>query len=132
MHKTIFLKSSAILAGIAIALGALGAHALKKIVPPENIAIYETGVRYQFYHAIAIALAAILYKEYTNKLIMAAAQLFMLGILFFSGSLYILTFKENISALLLKFIGPLTPIGGILFMAGWLCLFFGYKKQYKY
>ncbi len=113
-----------LLALIAVVLGAFGAHALKNMVTPEKVAIFETGVRYQFLHAIALILLALyLQQNYSmignHKGLGWAANFYLAGILCFSGSLYLLTFQPLCSFNYSKFIGPVTPIGGLLFILGW-------------
>ena len=113
-----------LLALIAVVLGAFGAHALKNMVTPEKVAIFETGVRYQFLHAIALILLALyLQQNYSmignHKGLGWAANFYLAGILCFSGSLYLLTFQSLCSFNYSKFIGPVTPIGGLLFILGW-------------
>lgn len=108
-----------------MALGAFGAHALKKIVPPETVASFETGVRYQFYHTFALLAVAILSGTFPGKWLVSAGWLFTLGIILFSGSLYVLTALKATNTVGLKGIGIITPIGGLLFVAGWLCLLIG-------
>lgn len=106
---------------LAVLFGAFGAHALKEMVTAAKVAIFETGVCYQFYHAIGLMVAG-LAAEYAQVGRLAwAVRLFLLGILLFSGSLYLLTFTEQIS-LPLAIVGPLTPIGGLCFVAGWVML----------
>lgn len=128
MHKKL-LTISFTLAALSVVLGAFAAHGLKKIVSDSAVAIFETGVKYQFYHALGIALAAILYKEYTHKIILNAAYFFLAGIIFFSGSLYILTYKEAMSLPGLSFVGPITPLGGFCFIIGWVLLATGIHKK---
>jgi uncharacterized membrane protein YgdD (TMEM256/DUF423 family) len=124
MHKG-FLVAASVLGALSVALGAFGAHALKKIVPPETVATFETGVRYQFYHTFALFITAVLYATFPGKWIVSAGWLFILGIVLFSGSLYILTAIKATNTVGLKGIGIITPIGGLLFIAGWLCLLIG-------
>ncbi len=127
MHKG-YLRTAAFLGALSVALGAFGAHGLKQIVDEHSLSIFETAVRYQFYHVFALALVAVLYKEFKNNLIEWAGFLFILGTLFFSGSLYLLTFKTVINLGGLNWVGPITPIGGVFFIAGWVCLLLGVKK----
>ncbi|PBQ31237.1 hypothetical protein CNR22_05475 [Sphingobacteriaceae bacterium] len=116
-----------VLGAIAVALGALGAHALKNQLPGGLITIdqlngFDTAVKYQMYHTLAMSVILILKNSYTNKFLNAAYQLFFWGIILFSGSLYFLCTRSLIGAEGLKVLGPVTPIGGLLFVAGWLCL----------
>jgi len=108
----------------AIALGAFGAHALKAFVSQDKLQIFETGVRYQFMHAMALITLAIYCKQRNlsikeQKRIGWAAHFFIGGTLLFSGSLYILTLLSATNHPLIRFIGPITPIGGLSFMLGW-------------
>ena len=121
MHKT-FLVTSSILAALAVALGAFGAHGLKKIVSPEMVTTFETGVRYQFYHCFALFIVGILFQHFNERWLNYAGYSFLIGIVLFSGSLYLLTLLKATSTVGLKGIGILTPIGGLFFIAGWLFL----------
>jgi uncharacterized membrane protein YgdD (TMEM256/DUF423 family) len=127
MHKG-FLQTAAILGALAVALGAFGAHGLKKIVPPETITTFETGVRYQFYHVFALLAVAILFGSFPGRNLQYAGVCFIIGIILFSGSLYILTALQAANTVGLRGIGAITPIGGLFFIAGWICLFLGVSK----
>lgn len=106
-----------LLGGLAVALGAFGAHGLRDILAPSALDTFETGVRYQFYHAVAIILAGLVLGRYPNaKLANTAGWLFVIGTAIFSGSLYILTITG------LRWLGAITPIGGVAFIIGWACL----------
>lgn len=124
MHKG-FLIIASILGALSVALGAFGAHALKQIVPPESVITFETGVRYQFYHTFALLAVAILFETFPGKWLVTAGWLFILGIVLFSGSLYILTALKATNTVGMKGIGVITPVGGLLFVAGWICLLIG-------
>lgn len=118
MHKGL-LKTAALLMTMAVALGAFGAHVLKTHLDQNSLAIFETGVKYQFYHALSLLACGILYKDFSSKKLIWAARMFVIGIVFFSLSLYAL-------ALLLPdygFLGAITPLGGLSFIVGWLLLF---------
>jgi uncharacterized membrane protein YgdD (TMEM256/DUF423 family) len=128
MHTT-YLKTAAFLGALTVAMGAFGAHKLKTLVAATVVNTYETAIKYQFYHVIALLITGILYGTYTNKLIKTAGAFFILGIIFFSGSLYILTYKEALVLPGLKWVGPITPIGGFFFMIGWICLGLGIGKK---
>ncbi len=127
MHK-FFLQVAAVLGVLAVALGAFGAHALKRVASQAVINIFETGVRYQFYHVFALALAGILFRDFSNKWILWAGNLFLIGIILFSGSLFILTWLKASSRQGLDWVGIITPFGGIAFIAGWVCMFIGFYK----
>lgn len=124
MNK-LFLKTAAILGALSVALGAFGAHSLKRVVTAEKLQLYETAVRYQFYHVFALLAVAILYKEFPAKTMLWAGRLFICGIVLFSGSLYALTFAPDN----LKWLGAITPFGGAAFIAGWICLLIVLAKK---
>ena len=120
----------AALAGLtAVILGAFGAHSLREVLSPGQLAVWEKAVQYQIYHGLALFICSIyLRKEYSVS-IRNAAICFIVGILLFSGSLYLLATKD-ITGLPVLFIGPLTPIGGFFFIAGWgLVLIQAMKKN---
>lgn len=121
MNRNILLKAS-ILGGIAVIFGALGAHALKQILLPEQLTSFETGVRYQIYHAIVLLFLSSTSKWMTEKTQKNIARFFFWGILLFSGSIFILTLKNILELDFLKFVGPITPIGGVLLIIGWFLL----------
>jgi len=124
MHKG-FIKTAAILGILAVALGAFAAHALKEKISDYAVNIFETGVRYQFYHVFALLVAGILYKEFPNRFIKWAGILFITGIILFSGSLYCLMYIKGAVMPGYKWIGAITPIGGLACILGWLSLFIG-------
>ena len=128
MHKG-FLRTAALLGLLAVTLGAFGAHGLKKIVPAEAISTFETGVRYQFYHTLALLAIAILFEKFPGKSIQYAGIFFITGIVLFSGSLYALTFLQATNTVGLGGLGIITPIGGLFFIAGWLSLFLGIRNK---
>ena len=124
MHKR-FLVIAAVLGAWSVALGAFAAHGLKKIAPPESVASFETAVRYQFYHTFALLATGMLFQNFPNKWLKLAGGGFIIGILLFCGSLYILTALAATHSVGLKGIGLITPFGGLFFIAGWVCLLFG-------
>lgn len=128
MHKT-FLQTAALLGAISVAFGAFGAHALKKMVSDVAVNIFETGVRYQFYHVFALALAGILYRDFSNKWMLWAGNLFIIGIALFCGSLYMLTYFKATVKPNFDWVGAITPFGGLAFIAGWICMFVGVYKS---
>ncbi len=109
---------------LSVIIGAMGAHAVKKIVDEQALQIFETAARYQMYHSFALLVVAFLYKEVKNKSVLWAGRCFLLGILLFSGSLYSLTFLLPEG----RKLGMITPIGGLFFIAGWLLLFYASRK----
>lgn len=118
-----FIQYAALLGALSVALGAFGAHSLKKILDESSLATFETGVRYQFYHTFALLAVGILYRRTPTKLMEWAGILFISGIVLFCGSLYILTFLQAVENVGLKGIGAITPLGGVCFIAGWICIF---------
>jgi uncharacterized membrane protein YgdD (TMEM256/DUF423 family) len=122
-----FLRIAAYLGALSVILGAFGAHALRNIMPPKALEVYETGVRYQFYHVFALALAGILYNFFPNKLIYWSGQCFIGGIILFCGSLYLLTYASATNSTAFRWVGPVTPLGGLLFIAGWILLALGIR-----
>lgn len=121
------LSTAALLGVIAIILGAFGAHGLKKIVEPESITTFETGVRYQMYNALFLLFvgATPLVAQKTKKLIFI---LVLIGMLFFSGSIYFLA-CNSLFSFDFKKIGIITPIGGLLLILGWTVLFLNLIKR---
>ncbi|HEY2722679.1 MAG TPA: DUF423 domain-containing protein [Chitinophagaceae bacterium] len=128
MHKA-FLSLGAFFGTIAVALGAFGAHGLKKIVAPDSINVFQTGVQYQMYHTLALLIIAIVYDRLPNKWIKYAGNFFCFGILFFSGSLYVITAFAAWGKAVPTSIGVLTPVGGAFFICGWICFFVGVGRK---
>jgi uncharacterized membrane protein YgdD (TMEM256/DUF423 family) len=128
MHRG-FLKTAALLAAFSVAMGAFAAHGLKDMISSRAVAIFETGVRYQFYHVFALFIAAILYREFPTRKLLWAGRMFIVGIVLFSGSLYLLTAVEGMVQPGYKWIGAITPFGGLAFIAGWLLLFAGVLRR---
>ncbi|HET6244305.1 MAG: DUF423 domain-containing protein [Bacteroidetes bacterium] len=119
-------KSTIIIAGISAAisviLGAMGAHALKDILHPDLLNSFETGVQYQFYHSLALIGVASLQFNYQSKFFSFASWSFIIGIILFSGSIYLLTLRELLNMPGLRILGPVTPFGGISLILGWIFL----------
>lgn len=115
--------------GIAVALGAFGAHGLKQIVPPETVATFQTGVQYQMYHSLALLATAIIFEKFPGKLVKLAGIFFTCGIVLFSGSLYLLTMLKATETVGLTSVGIITPFGGLFFITGWLLLFIGVSNK---
>lgn len=113
----IFLFVGSLFGGLGVILGAFGAHTLKARLIPELLATFETGVRYQIYHALALLAVALLYANRPVKgLMTASGWLFVVGTLLFSGSLYALTLSG------VGWLGAITPVGGTALIIGWFCL----------
>jgi uncharacterized membrane protein YgdD (TMEM256/DUF423 family) len=122
MHKRYFIYS-ALLGAIGVALGAFGAHGLQKITTDEKIiSSYQTAVQYQLYHSLALLITASVADKLNARYFRLAAIFFLTGILLFSGSLYLITLLKIQESSLVKFIGPVTPLGGLLLITGWLLL----------
>ena len=116
--ERLFLTLGAISGFVAVAAGAFGAHGLKEMLPAENLAWFETGVRYQMVHALALIVTALVTQRRRGRAAPAAGWLFVLGTLFFSGSLYVLALTG------VRAWGAVTPIGGVLWLAAWALLAF--------
>ena len=114
--ERIFFGLGSILAGIAVGLGAFGAHGLRGILSPEDLVTFETGVRYQMYHALALLGVAWAVTQWETVLLEWTGWLFVLGILVFSGSLYILVLTGQ------RWLGAVTPLGGLALILGWILL----------
>ncbi|HET7321773.1 MAG TPA: DUF423 domain-containing protein [Longimicrobiaceae bacterium] len=111
-----FWSLGCIFAFLAVAAGAFGAHALRARVPADLLAVYETGARYQMYHALALLAVAWALTRWPGSPAVWAGWLFVAGIVLFSGSLYLLAITG------VRWLGAITPLGGLAFLAGWLLL----------
>ncbi len=120
--ERLFLALGAASAFLAVALGAFAAHALKARLAPEMLAVFDTGVRYQMFHALALLAVAWAHSRWPGTAVLAAGWLFVAGTLVFSGSLYALALSG------VRSLGAATPAGGLAFLAGWLCLAWGAWK----
>ncbi len=127
MHKPA-LKAGALFAGLAVIFGAFGAHALKAKLAPDQLAVFQTGVQYQFYHSFALLLTGVIFSTFPVKQVKLAGTFFIIGILLFSGSLYAMSLL-SISGISLGPVGIITPIGGLMFILGWVFLFLGIAKN---
>ena len=119
MTDKLFFILGSLGAGLGVALGAFGAHALKARLTPDMLAVYEVGVRYQLVHALALLAVAWAATRGPGPWISASGWLFVAGTLLFSGSLYALALSG------VRGLGAVTPIGGVAWLAGWLCLAWG-------
>jgi uncharacterized membrane protein YgdD (TMEM256/DUF423 family) len=115
MDKT-FMFVGALMGGIGVALGAFGAHGLRGRLSPEMLAVFETGVRYHMYHALAILTTAAIMPRLDGRAVVVAGWAFTTGILLFSGSLYALALSG------VTVLGAVTPLGGVAFLIGWIGL----------
>ncbi len=117
--ERIFAGAGAISGFMSVAAGAFGAHALRQRLTPDLLATFETGVRYQVYHALALFAVAWAVGRWSTPQIVWAGWLFIAGTVVFSGSLYALSLSGS------RWLGAVTPIGGVCFLAGWLALAWG-------
>src|SRR5665811_1982413 len=127
MKKNILIKAG-ILGMIAVVFGAFGAHALKAILSQEHLESFQTGVRYQIIHAVVLLFLFLIIEKYQSKQFIIAANLIFYGVILFSVSIYILTLKNMLGIEMLKFFGPITPIGGALIILGWIFIIIGAVK----
>lgn len=113
----ISLIAGAILGMLAVIAGAMGAHALKEILTPDQMESFRTAVRYQMFHAILLLVLGWWSKTNPHRLIDWASRLVLGGVILFSGSIYLLVLTEAPS-----WLGPMTPLGGLLMIGGWVCI----------
>ncbi|CAA9245827.1 MAG: FIG00018398: hypothetical regulator [uncultured Cytophagales bacterium] len=123
MHKTLLI-AGALLGGLGVAIGAFGAHALRETLTQSGrTETFETAVKYQFYHALALLLVGILYGAFPNRSVLNAGYSMLAGVIVFSGSLYILCLTG------LRWLGAVTPIGGVFMIIGWGLLLYGILRN---
>lgn len=120
-HRWIMLWAAA-LGASGVAAGAFGAHGLKNQLPASGLEVWEIAVRYQLLHAVVLLILFVLAQQWASRLVPRAAQLLLAGTLCFSGSLYLLALTG------MKWLGPITPLGGVFLIAGWLTLFYAASK----
>ncbi|HWB94689.1 MAG TPA: DUF423 domain-containing protein [Puia sp.] len=126
-----FLSIAAILGALSVALGAFAAHTLRTLANTDTVSVFETGVRYQFYHTFALFVVAFLAEKINNRWMIWAGNCFIMGIILFCGSLYALTalaIAQNSHKML---VGIATPIGGMFFILGWIFLYIGITREEK-
>lgn len=125
--KSLFLFLGALSALVGVGMGAFGAHGLKTILTPEMMAVYQTGVTYQMWHALGlIGIAILRHQNPTSRLLSWAGWLMFIGIVLFSGSLYLLALTQSAK------LGMITPIGGVSFLAAWLFIsVYATQKQHS-
>jgi uncharacterized membrane protein YgdD (TMEM256/DUF423 family) len=121
MNKQIIITAS-VLGMLAVITGAFGAHGLKAVLSASQLEVWHTAVQYNFYHVFALLFLSTFKDTTKSKLISASYYLFTFGIVFFSGSLYLLSCRKLIGWDWLIYMGPITPLGGLLFILGWLML----------
>ena len=122
MNKRIIITAS-LLGVLAVITGAFGAHGLKALITSAQLEIWHTAVQYNFYHVFALLFLST-FGRFKNNLIVAAYYFFTFGIILFSGSLYLMACKDilGLNTGLTKVLGPITPVGGLLFILGWIML----------
>jgi uncharacterized membrane protein YgdD (TMEM256/DUF423 family) len=129
MNKKL-VRAASLLGALAVVLGAFGAHALRGRITTEDLGVFETGVRYQFYHVFALLAVALLSERFPGKTLQWAGRCFIAGVLLFSGSLYSLTFlRANGGLGSWKAVGAITPLGGLLLISGWLLLLIAVTRK---
>lgn len=119
----LFLIVGALAAGLAVALGAFGAHALADRVTPERLETFKTGVQYHMMHALALLVLSWAVAQWNAWAVQAAGYCFVAGIVLFSGSLYLLVLTDT------RWLGMITPFGGVAFIAGWCLLAWGVGRS---
>lgn len=122
-----FLFFSAVLAGLAVAMGAFGAHGLRDSLSAEAMKVYQTAVNYHMWHALGLGLIAFVHQQFPDvKQLFWAGWLMLVGVIVFSGSLYVLAISG------IKWLGAITPIGGVAFIVAWVLLaVFAYSVTYQ-
>jgi uncharacterized membrane protein YgdD (TMEM256/DUF423 family) len=126
MLSKYYISIAAFLGALTVALGAFGAHALKAVLSPAALITYETAVRYQMYHVVALLITGVLFNNAASpkeqKLLTRAGMFFIDGIVLFSGSLYFIVAKPFLGIEGLPWVGVITPMGGLLWMVAWVLL----------
>ena len=122
------LAAGGLFAALAVILGAFGAHALKKVMPVDQLVVFDTGVRYQFYHSFALLASGMIFSAFPVKQLELATLFFIIGIILFSGSLYSMSLL-SIRGVGIGPVGIITPIGGLFFIAGWVLFLVGILKK---
>ena len=120
--ERVFIVIGSLSAFIGVAAGAFGAHGLKSRISTEMLSVFEVGVRYQMYHAFALIIAAWVQAKWPSSLVTIGGWFFVIGTIFFSGSLYLMSLTG------VRWLGAITPLGGLAFLAGWICIAWGALK----
>jgi len=127
MNRRIILTAS-FFGAVAVILGAFGAHSLKNVLSADQLAIWTKGIEYQFYHTFALLFLST-FARFRTKLVDLSYICFTAGIVLFSGSLYLLATRDITHIGFMNIIGPITPLGGLLLVSGWVLLFLGALKN---
>ena len=122
MQRT-FFKIAAIIAMTSVILGAFGAHALKEHISEQSLASFQTATTYMINHALALFIVGMMYRHYKKKSIIWSGNFFVLGIIMFSGSIYLSIVLQYLGYDKLTIVNIITPVGGLMFILGWLMLF---------
>lgn len=125
------IQVGAFLAAIAVTFGALGSHLLKDTLSSVDLDVYEIGVKYQFYHSLAILITAAIYAQHDRKGLKWTYRFFLAGIFFFSGSLFALALSDVVIGTRMSWLGAITPIGGVFFIVGWISFFLTFYRMKK-
>lgn len=134
MNQKQIIRIAALSGALSVGLGAFGAHGLEGLVESgkmqaDDIRIFETGVRYQFYHSLALLAIGLGYMHLNAKQAINACKSFLGGMIIFSGSLYLLSVSEAVFGARMSWLGAITPLGGLLYIIGWLLLFSAANKK---
>jgi uncharacterized membrane protein YgdD (TMEM256/DUF423 family) len=128
MHKG-FIQTAALFAALAVMLGAFGSHGLRNILDEKELATFDTAVRYQFYHSFALLFTGILFMQFSKRYLRWAGRVFIVGMLIFSGSLYLLSLMRATDKQGFDWLGAITPLGGICFVVGWIFMLIALTKK---
>jgi uncharacterized membrane protein YgdD (TMEM256/DUF423 family) len=128
MNKSYFI-TAAMFGAVSVILGAFGAHGLKSRMNADAFDVFETAVKYQFYHVFALLAVAIAYQYLPGSLLNWSGRCFVAGIILFSGSLYLLSYFKMMGNQQMNWLGAITPFGGLCFIAGWLLMGFAAIKH---
>ncbi len=122
MQRT-FFRTAAVLAMISVMLGAFGAHALKEHLSEQSLASFQTATTYMMSHAVALFIVGMMYRHYKKKTMVWSGNFFVMGIIMFSGSIYLRLALSYLGFEKLTIVNFVTPLGGLMFILGWLMLF---------
>jgi len=127
--QKLFLILGTVLAGLSVVLGAMGAHGLERIADAKTMEIYKTGVQYQMYHALALLFLGLMTGRMAGSLVNYSGFFFIAGVVFFSGSLYLIASLKTMNKVVPPLVGIMTPIGGVFFILGWVLLLVSFLRK---